>query len=183
MALRVAKMIDNIHYTRFDSPLGIVFIAGTTKGICIVKFSKISEVKFLSILKKRYCKNIIRNDKIFANARKCLINYFKGRMVNFRIQLDLSTGTRFQRKVWQNVKEIPYGELRTYKWIADAIGSTHASRAVGNAVGKNPVAPIIPCHRVICSDGTLGGYSSGITTKKRLLKLEGIYDNNFLKTS
>jgi O-6-methylguanine DNA methyltransferase len=93
--------------------------------------------------------------------------------------LDLSTGTKFQRKVWLKVKEIPYGELRYYKWVTRAIGNTYASRAVGNAVGRNSVAPILPCHRVVRSDGSLGGYTSGITMKKRLLKLEGINEDRF----
>ncbi len=86
--------------------------------------------------------------------------------------MDLSIGTKFQRKVWGKVSEIPYGELRSYKWIADEIGNPNAVRAVGNAVGRNPVPPIIPCHRVIRSDGNLGGFSSGIALKKWLLKSE-----------
>ena len=86
--------------------------------------------------------------------------------------MDLSIGTEFQRKVWEKVSEIPYGELRSYKWIASEIGNPDAVRAVGNAVGENPVPPIIPCHRVIRSDGNLGGFSSGIALKKWLLKLE-----------
>ncbi len=86
--------------------------------------------------------------------------------------MDLSIGTEFQRKVWEKVGEIPYGELKSYKWIAGEIGNPNGVRAVGNAVGKNPVPPIIPCHRVIRSDGKLGGFSSGIALKKWLLKLE-----------
>lgn len=167
--------MDKVHYSGFDSPFGLVFVAKTAKGICLVKFSNVSEIKFLSVLKKRYHKNILRDDKVFADVRKSLDKYFKGTPVDFEFPLDLSVGTKFQKKVWQKVKEIPYGGLRSYKWIAKATGNAHAYRAVGNAVGQNPVAPIIPCHRVICSDGSLGGYSSGIALKKRLLKLEGIY--------
>lgn len=175
MALRVATTMDKVHYSGFDSPFGLVFVAKTAKGICLVKFSNVSEIKFLSVLKERYHKYILRDDKVFADVRKSLAHYFKGHPVNFEFSLDLSVGTKFQKKVWQKVKEIPYGGLRSYKWIAKATGNAHAYRAVGNAVGQNPVAPIIPCHRVICSDGSLGGYSSGIALKKRLLKLEGIY--------
>ncbi len=170
-------MMDKIYYSGFDSPFGLVFVAKTAKGICLVKFSNVSERKFLSILKKRYHKNILRDDKAFADVKKSLSQYFKGHPVDFKFPLDLSAGTKFQKKVWQKVKEIPYGELRSYKWIAKTTGNAQASRAVGNAVGQNPVAPIIPCHRVICSDGSLGGYSSGIALKKRLLKLEDIYES------
>ncbi len=167
-------MIDKVYYSGFYSPFGPVFVASTPKGVCLVSFSKISETKFLSLLRKRIQKDIIRNDKVLANVRKGLLDYFNGCPVRFKVPLDLSIGTQFQRKVWRKVREIPYGELRSYKWVARSIGRAHASRAVGNAVGRNPVAPIVPCHRVICSDGSLGGYTSGITIKKRLLNLEGI---------
>ncbi len=167
-------MTGKVYYSRFDSPFGHVFVASTPKGICLVSFSKITETKFLSLLRKKFQKDIIRNDKVLANVKKGLLDYFNGCPVRFKVPLDLSIGTQFQRKVWRKVKEIPYGELRSYKWVARSIGRAHASRAVGNAVGRNPVAPIVPCHRVICSDGSLGGYSSGITIKKRLLSLEGI---------
>ena len=85
-------------------------------------------------------------------------------------------GTKFQLKVWKYLKSIPKGELRTYSQVAIAIKKPKAVRAVANAIGKNPGAPKIPCHRVIRSDGSLGGYSGkgGINTKKKLLKLEGI---------
>ncbi|MBO1224871.1 MAG: methylated-DNA--[protein]-cysteine S-methyltransferase [Candidatus Scalindua sediminis] len=167
-------MTDKVYYSGFDSPFGPVFVASTPKGVCLVSFSKITETKFLSLLRRRFQKDIIRNDKVLANVKKGLLDYFNGHLVRFKVPLDLSIGTQFQRKVWHKVREIPYGELRSYKWVARSIGRAHASRAVGNAVGRNPVAPIVPCHRVICSDGTLGGYSSGIAIKKRLLGLEGI---------
>ena len=84
-------------------------------------------------------------------------------------------GTAFQILVWREIEKIPYGETRTYKELALAIGRPKSARAVANACGKNPYAPTIPCHRVIRSDGKLGGYSGkgGINTKKKLLKLEG----------
>ena len=85
-------------------------------------------------------------------------------------------GTKFQLKVWEYLKSIPKGELRTYSQVAIAIKKPKAVRAVANAIGKNPYAPKIPCHRVIRSDGSLGGYSGkgGINTKRKLLKSEGI---------
>ena len=85
-------------------------------------------------------------------------------------------GTKFQLKVWKYLKTIPRGQLRTYSQVAKAIKKPKAVRAVANAIGKNPYAPKIPCHRVIRSDGSLGGYSGkgGINTKRKLLKLEGI---------
>ncbi|MDP7620302.1 MAG: methylated-DNA--[protein]-cysteine S-methyltransferase, partial [Dehalococcoidia bacterium] len=128
--------------------------------------------RFQSLLRKRFRKDAIRDDRKLKNAIRELSSYFNGHRVNFESILDLSIGTGFQRKVWEKVSEIPYGELKSYKWIADEIGNPNGVRAVGNAVGKNPVPPIIPCHRVIRSDGKLGGFSSGIALKKCLLKLE-----------
>ena len=85
-------------------------------------------------------------------------------------------GTKFQLKVWAYLRKIPCGSVKTYSQVAKAIGKPHAVRAVANAIGKNPYAPKIPCHRVIRSDGSLGGYSArgGLKTKKKLLKTEGI---------
>ena len=91
-------------------------------------------------------------------------------------------GTKFQRKVWEEIKKIPRGKIRTYKEIAIAIGRPNSARAVANACGKNPTPIEIPCHRVIRSDGQLGGYSGkgGISEKKRLLKKEGITSNSII---
>lgn len=90
--------------------------------------------------------------------------------------LNLAIGTAFEKKVWQELKKIKKGEVATYKELAHRIGKPKAIRAVANAVGKNPNAPIVPCHRVIRSDGQLGGYSGkgGIKTKLKLLKSEGV---------
>ncbi len=165
-------MTDIIHYSCLDSPFGPVFISKTIKGVCFINLSKISEAEFQSLLRKRFRKKPIRNDKKLKSVINELSDYFKGNHVNFKSILDLNIGTEFQKKVWNKIHEIPYGELRTYKWIASEIGNLKAVRAVGNAVGKNPVPPIIPCHRVIRTDGNLGGFSSGISLKKWLLRLE-----------
>ena len=165
-------MTDIIHYSCFDSPFGPVFVAKSIKGVCFINLSKISEAGFQSLLQKRFRKQAIRDDRQLGSVITELLDYFNGNQVNFKSILDLRIGTIFQRKVWGKISEIPYGELRTYKWIASEIGNINAVRAVGNAVGKNPVPPIIPCHRVIRTDGNLGGFSSGISLKKWLLKLE-----------
>ena len=92
--------------------------------------------------------------------------------MRFTAPLDLSAGTPFQRKVWQLLRTIPRGQTRSYAWVAQKIGKPRAARAVGAACGANLIPILIPCHRVIASDGSLGGYSSGLHRKKRLLKLE-----------
>jgi O-6-methylguanine DNA methyltransferase len=98
--------------------------------------------------------------------------YASGKPVRFTALLDLSAGTPFQRKVWRVLRTIPRGQTRSYAWVAGKIGKPRAARAVGSACGANPVPIVVPCHRVLASDGSLGGYSGGLHRKKRLLQLE-----------
>ncbi|MFF4690619.1 methylated-DNA--[protein]-cysteine S-methyltransferase [Streptomyces sp. NPDC001307] len=107
----------------------------------------------------------------FAAAQEQLSAYFAGELKRFTLQLALR-GTPFQRGVWQELTRIPYGETRTYGQLADSLGKPQASRAVGLANGKNPVGIIVPCHRVIGSDGSLTGYGGGLDRKRRLLDFE-----------
>ena len=101
-----------------------------------------------------------------------LRSYFTGQEVSFTPQLRFISGTDFEKSVWAAIREIPFGETRSYKWVAEKVGSPSAVRAVGRALGKNPIPIVVPCHRVIESDGSLGGYSSGVERKRRLLDLE-----------
>jgi methylated-DNA-[protein]-cysteine S-methyltransferase len=110
----------------------------------------------------------------FDEAVSRIREYLRGKTVEFSDQLDLSAGTEFQRQVWSSCRSIPYGQTRSYGWIAKQIGKPGASRAVGNALGKNPVPIIIPCHRVLAAGGAIGGFSGGLATKRKLLALEGI---------
>ncbi|MCR4321953.1 MAG: methylated-DNA--[protein]-cysteine S-methyltransferase [Candidatus Brocadiaceae bacterium] len=98
--------------------------------------------------------------------------YFQGKQVDFDFPLDLSSGTTFQKMVWEKLREIPYGESRSYKWVAEQIKHPLAARAVGMANNKNPLPPVIPCHRVIGSNGSLTGYASGLHIKKYLIEME-----------
>ena len=100
--------------------------------------------------------------------------YATGKPVKFNCRLDLSSGTPFQQNVWRALQTIPRGETRSYAWVAKKIGKPKAIRAVGAACGANPVPIIVPCHRVIASDGSLGGFGGGLALKKRLLALEGV---------
>lgn len=98
--------------------------------------------------------------------------YFKGIPWEFRQTILFVKGTPFEHRVWLTLKEIPYGQVRTYKWVAEQVGSPNASRAVGQALKKNPLPIILPCHRVIASDGSIGGYSCGVKIKEWLLQNE-----------
>lgn len=115
----------------------------------------------------------IQEDPAFFNhLTDQLAAYFVGRLTTFDIELDLR-GTEFQLKVWQQLQQIPYGEARTYGEVARALRQPKATRAVGQAAGHNPVPIIVPCHRVVGQGGSLVGFAGGITTKARLLRLEG----------
>lgn len=105
--------------------------------------------------------------------RDAMKTYATGRKVAFNVPLDLSEGTAFQQKVWRTLRDIPYGQTWTYADIARKIGKPKSSRAVGDACRKNPVPIILPCHRVIGSNGSMTGFGGGVNLKKRLLKLEG----------
>ncbi len=118
----------------------------------------------------------VDSEKPFRDIWKDLDRYFKGGKVEFRAEIDISALRPFTQKVLKELMDIPYGELRSYSWIGKRLGYPGASRAVGQAVGRNPVPIIIPCHRVIRQDGTIGGFSSGIHIKKMLLSIEGSID-------
>ncbi len=107
-----------------------------------------------------------------AFVKKELTEYFEKGRRDFTCKTAFMEGTDFEKLVWNTLREVPYGETRTYKWLAERIGKPHAFRAVGNALGKNPIPIIFPCHRIIESDGSLGGYSSGEDIKRRLLEIE-----------
>ncbi|GAA2260022.1 methylated-DNA--[protein]-cysteine S-methyltransferase [Streptomyces indiaensis] len=112
-----------------------------------------------------------RDDTLFAEAEEQLKAYFAGELKEFTVPLRLN-GTPFQRRVWDELRRIPYGETRTYGRLADALGTPAASRAVGLANGRNPIGIIVPCHRVIGANGSLTGYGGGLDRKQRLLDFE-----------
>lgn len=161
-----------VYYSSFDSPIAPVFLAATPAGICAISMA-VSEDAFLAQIKNHGTPE--RDDKRFDRIKKELTGYLGGSKIDFtRYPLDISAGTGFQQRVWKKLLEIPYGETRSYKWLAEQVGSPNGYRAVGGANGRNPIPVIIPCHRVINSDGTLGGYSGGVWIKEWLLRLEGV---------
>lgn len=112
-----------------------------------------------------------------------LDKYFSGERVKFIYPLDLSWGTHFQQQAWKALCRIPYGQVKTYKQVAQQLKLDHSARAIGQAVARNPLPIIVPCHRVVASDGSLGGFSSGLEWKRRLLSLEGVNLEKFSRAS
>ena len=111
------------------------------------------------------------NNELLKRCERQLCEYFAGNRRDFDLPL-AATGTEFQQKVWDALRDIPFGELRSYRDIADSIGNRKAVRAVGAANGKNPIPIVVPCHRVIGSDGSLTGFAGGLAAKQLLLRLE-----------
>jgi methylated-DNA-[protein]-cysteine S-methyltransferase len=163
--------MEKIYYSFFDSPvLKKVFVASTNKGVCMVDFLTSKET-FLRKLNKEFSGDIVRDDRKNQKVLKQLKKYLKGELKHFDCSVDMR-GTSFEKKVWSALKRIPYGKTRSYKDIAKNIGLPKAFRAVGNANGCNSIPLIVPCHRVIKSNGGLGGFGHGLKVKKRLLDLE-----------
>lgn len=115
-----------------------------------------------------------RDERLEEKLRSDFQAYFAGQKAMFDYSLDMENFSPFQRAVWAAMRDIPYGETRSYQWIAQRIEKPRAARAVGNACGRNPIPIIQPCHRVVASNGKLGGFSGGLDLKKALLKLEGV---------
>lgn len=157
-----------MRFSCFKTQYGRVTVVSSSKGLMRV---------ILPVDDKKEILNTIgvlaeRREEDLSEVRKALINYFNGEKTDFDFPLDLSVYTSFQRDVWNAARSIPYGQLRNYGWLANQIGRPQAARAVGQALGANPLPIIIPCHRIIRSDGSLGGFSGGLHWKKKLINLE-----------
>ncbi len=157
--------METLFSFRVSSPVGPLFLAASTKGLVRLEFE--SRVQNLNPKTTQ----IQESKKVLAPYLGQLSEYFAGDRREFSLPLDLR-GTDFQRACWRALLEIPYGETRSYRDIAQAIGHPHAYRAVGMSNNRNPVAIVVPCHRVIASSGFLCGYGGGLDIKRKLLDLE-----------
>lgn len=168
-------MSEAISVSRLDKTLvGDIFIAQSSKGLCRLEFGKISERGFLKQLAGSLGPDVTFEMRSLPIVEVQLRNYFEGKVTSFSLEVDLRRLTRFQRQVLKQTMKVPYGRTSSYGEIAARIGRPAAYRAVGNAVGANPIPIVIPCHRVIASDGGIGGFSGGLSYKKKLLALEGV---------
>jgi methylated-DNA-[protein]-cysteine S-methyltransferase len=162
----------------FRTPWGWMGLSETAKGIDSIVLPKTSRQAVLSELGFPSGERLEdRASPRLREAQAQLIGYLAGTCRSFDLPLDLSRGTSFQRKVWKTLREISYGRLRSYQWVAAHVGGKQYARAVGNAVGANPLPIVIPCHRIVAQDLSLGGFSCGLPTKRKLLALEGTLDD------
>ena len=161
-----------IAYTTGDSALGKVVVAATENGVCSVSI-RASDADAEESLRARFPRaEITRDDDALPDRLAVVLDRISGRRLDEALPLDLH-GTDFQREVWEQLLTIPPGKTRSYLDVARAINRPRATRAVAQACGANPVAVVVPCHRVVMADGTLGGYSGLPGVKKRLLGTEG----------
>jgi AraC family transcriptional regulator of adaptative response/methylated-DNA-[protein]-cysteine methyltransferase len=161
-----------ISYAVVPCSLGYLLVASTQKGICAVKLGDRADSLETDLQKEFSGAALLQDNDSRQNSIEQILNFLSGNEPHLDLPLDIR-GTAFQQQVWQALQKIPYGETRTYQEIARAIGKPKAVRAVGGACGANPVALIVPCHRVLKSDGGLGGYAWGSDRKETLLKQEG----------
>ena len=157
-------MVSYIHY--YHSPIGILkisaeeeYITGLSLEVQEEPQNLVSEIPPTALLKETCTQ---------------LTEYFAGERTSFNLPIKFTTGTPFQHSVWNALRDIPYGETRSYEDIAAAVGNPKAVRAIGQANHNNPILLLVPCHRVINKNGSLGGFGCGVEIKKQLLQLEGV---------
>jgi len=164
-------MDNGLVNTVFNTEKGWIGLLASSRGLVKLTFpQKSQELAFLSLGDKSGSSacSTDNTDKFIYEIQM----YFQGKKVDFTVQFDLSQATPFERLVWETTRQIPYGETRSYSWLAKQIGKPQAPRAVGQALGRNQLPIVIPCHRVLAINGTLGGFGGGLEMKKYLLDLE-----------
>lgn len=163
-----------VYYDSLQACDDEIFLAATKKGLCFISNDYNEMVEWLA---KRKLTDIRRSKEEMANYTKIFKQYFQGEAIDFTTLAVDVVGTDFQLAVWQQLRNIQYGETYSYSDVAIAINQPLAVRAVASAIGKNPLLIVIPCHRVIGKNGKLTGFRSGLPLKEQLLKIEGITFN------
>ena len=164
-------MTTELKYVTFSSDMGWVGILGSSKGLLSTTLPQRSTQEACQLLGDKV-NHATRSPGVFDDLVTRLKTYFSGHKTTFPDALDLPGATPFQREVWETTRLIPYGETRNYLWVAEQIKRPRAAQAVGQALGRNPLPVIVPCHRVVTSNGRLGGFSGGVEMKRCLLWLE-----------
>ena len=162
----------DIAYRVIDSPVGQLLLAATERGLIRVAFEREGLDAVLQSLADRLSPRILEAPARLGSAAREIEEYFAGRRTRFDLPLDLSLSAGFRRTVLAHLEDIPFGATESYTQVAKAVGNPKAVRAVGSACATNPLPVVVPCHRVLRSDGSLGGYVGGLEAKTALLSLE-----------
>jgi methylated-DNA-[protein]-cysteine S-methyltransferase len=169
---RDAAVADlDVAYDLVDSPVGELLVGVSDAGVCRISFGGESALDGLA---RTYGPRILRSSRPVERARRELDEYFEGHREHFDVGVDLSALPEFQRAVLEQLRRVPYGVVSTYGRLAADIGRPRSARAVGGALNRNPIAIVVPCHRIVGANGSLVGYAGGLERKRALLSLEGV---------
>ena len=166
-----AEGLVDVAWVAHDSPVGPLVLAATDDGLVTISYQATDQV--LDVLATRVSPRVVAFPARLDRARRQLDDYFAGTRRSFYLELDWRLMTPFQQSIMRVVHDVPFGHVATYQQVATAIGRPTASRAAGGANARNPLAIVVPCHRVVGSDGSLTGYAGGMERKAFLLELEG----------
>jgi O-6-methylguanine DNA methyltransferase len=161
-----------VSHLSLKSRIGDVWLAYSRRGLFCVHLGPLDVEALKSFYEKTPGIAFEKGGRRVEKAARELLLYLEGKLTRFTTKLDLRSSSPFSRKVWRVTSKIPYGEVRTYAWVAEKLGDPYAARAVGGALARNPVPIFIPCHRVVGAHGDLGGFGGGPGLKKWLLALE-----------
>ena len=163
----------DVAYGMVASPIGDLLVAMTEKGLVRISFPTETEGVVLDELARRLSPRVVKSPRKVARVARERDQYFAGRRKVFEVPLDWSLAGPYARRVLRATARIPFGKVSTYREVAAKAGNPAASRAAGNALGSNPIPVVVPCHRVLRTGGSLGGYGGGLDVKELLLRLEG----------
>jgi methylated-DNA-[protein]-cysteine S-methyltransferase len=167
-----AKSLIDVAVTTMDSPIGPLLLMATPKGLVRIAFESESRDEVLGEVAEQLSPRILEAPRRLDPVRRELEKYFEGKLQDFDVPLDWSLTGDFARRVLRRTARIPYGSVASYGDVAMGVGTPRGARAVGNALGSNPIPVVVPCHRVVRTGGAIGGYGGGLTRKRFLLALE-----------
>lgn len=172
-----AGLLD-VGFDVVESEIGRLFLAATDRGLCRVAFQpqsgQLEPDEYLDRLAQAFGPRVLRSSSTVDAARRQLDEYFAGRRQGFELDTDLRGAAPFAERVLKELARVPFGETTTYGALAQRVDAPRAARAVGMVMNRNPIAIVLPCHRVVGSNGSLTGYAGGLELKERLLRLEGV---------
>ena len=167
-----AEGLLDVGFDVVDTPVGPLLVAATRRGVARISFAADPE-HHLDRLAQTFGPRVLRSAPVVDPARRQLDEYFEGRRSAFELDVDLHVDAPFARRVLEELARVPYGQTTTYGSLAAKVGAPRAARAVGTVMNRNPVPIVLPCHRVVGSNGSLTGYGGGLHVKEHLLRLEG----------
>jgi methylated-DNA-[protein]-cysteine S-methyltransferase len=168
-----AKGLVDVAVATMDSPIGTLLLMATPKGLVRIAFEDENRDEVLGEVAMQLSPRILEAPRRLDPVRRELDRYFAGELQDFEVPLDWSLVGDFARKVLRRTARIPYGSVASYGEVAVEVGTPRGARAVGNALGSNPIPVVVPCHRVVRTGGAIGGYGGGLPRKRWLLALEG----------